>query len=262
MSSGKLSLHNVSVNLGKTKVLQDISFSIEQGRTLTVVGPSGCGKSTLLNVLGGIIKNYQGEILMGETQLRNAELTYGYVPQNLGLLAWKRVKDNILLPFKINKDQKIDQDEVDDVLTKLELTHLLDRFPSQLSGGQRQRVALARVFISHPDILLMDEPFSALDSLTADTSRELFLDLWRKYQPTTIFTTHNLSEAVRLGENILLLDKQPATVLRFVNNPLFESQDQQSEAAFAEFKKQLMGWIREGDNRDNGINTTLNTRVR
>lgn len=262
MSSGKLSLHNVSVNLGKTKVLQDISFSIEQGRTLTVVGPSGCGKSTLLNVLGGIFKNYQGEILMGETQLRNAELTYGYVPQNLGLLAWKRVKDNILLPFKINKDQKIDQDEVDDVLTKLELTHLLDRFPSQLSGGQRQRVALARVFISHPDILLMDEPFSALDSLTADTSRELFLDLWRKYQPTTIFTTHNLSEAVRLGENILLLDKQPATVLRFVNNPLFESQDQQSEAAFAEFKKQLMGWIREGDNRDNGINTTLNTRVR
>ena len=262
MSSGKLSLHHVSVNLGKTKVLQDISFSIEQGRTLTVVGPSGCGKSTLLNVLGGIFKNYQGEILMGETQLRNAELTYGYVPQNLGLLAWKRVKDNILLPFKINKDQKIDQDEVSDVLTKLELTHLLDRYPSQLSGGQRQRVALARVFISHPDILLMDEPFSALDSLTADTSRELFLDLWRKYQPTTIFTTHNLSEAVKLGENILLLDKQPATVLRFVNNPLFESQDQQSEAAFAEFKKQLMGWIREGDNRDNGINTTLNTRVR
>lgn len=262
MSSGKLSLHNVSVNLGKTKVLQDISFSIEQGRTLTVVGPSGCGKSTLLNVLGGIIKNYQGEILMGQTPLRDAGLTYGYVPQNLGLLAWKRVKDNILLPFKINKDLKIDQGEVDDVLTKLELTHLLDRYPSQLSGGQRQRVALARVFISHPDILLMDEPFSALDSLTADTSRELFLDLWRKYQPTTIFTTHNLSEAVKLGENILLLDKQPATVLRFVNNPLFESQDQQSEAAFAEFKKQLMGWIREGDNRDNGINTTLNTRVR
>lgn len=262
MSSGKLSLHNVSVNLGKTKVLQDISFSIEQGRTLTVVGPSGCGKSTLLNVLGGIIKNYQGEILMGQTPLRDAGLTYGYVPQNLGLLAWKRVKDNILLPFEITKHIVMDQDEVDDVLTKLELTHLLDRYPSQLSGGQRQRVALARVFISHPDILLMDEPFSALDSLTADTSRELFLDLWRKYQPTTIFTTHNLSEAVKLGENILLLDKQPATVLRFVNNPLFESQDQQSEAAFAEFKKQLMGWIREGDNRDNGINTTLNTRVR
>lgn len=261
MSSGKLSLHNVSVNLGKTRVLKDISFSIEQGRTLTVVGPSGCGKSTLLNVLGGIIKNYQGEILMGETPLRNAELTFGYVPQNLGLLAWKKVKDNILLPFKINKDLKIDQNEVNDVLTKLELTDLLDRYPSQLSGGQRQRVALARVFISHPDILLMDEPFSALDSLTADTSRELFLDLWRKYRPTTIFTTHNLSEAVKLGEHILLLDKQPASVLRFVKNPLFENHHQQNEAAFAEFKKQLMGWIREGVT-DNGINTPINTALR
>ena len=249
MSSGKLSLHNVSVNLGKTSVLRDISFSIEKGKTLTVVGPSGCGKSTLLNVLSGIIKNYKGEILMGTTPLRNAGLTYGYVPQNLGLLAWKKVKDNILLPFKINKDLKIDHDEVNDVLTKLELTDLLNRYPSQLSGGQRQRVALARVFISHPDILLMDEPFSALDTLTADTSRELFLDLWRKYRPTTIFTTHNLSEAVKLGEHILLLDKQPATVLRFVENPLFESEAQQSEAAFAEFKNQLMGWIRAGDNK-------------
>ena len=254
MSSGKLSVHNISVNLGKTSVLKDISFSLEKGRTLTVVGPSGCGKSTLLNVLSGIIKNYQGEILMGKTQLRNAELTYGYVPQNLGLLAWKKVKDNILLPFKINKDLTIDQVEVDDVLTKLQLTDLFDRYPSQLSGGQRQRVALARVFISHPDILLMDEPFSALDTLTADTSRELFLELWRKYRPTTIFTTHNLSEAVKLGEHILLLDKQPATVLRFVKNPLFESQHQNNEAAFAEFKKQLMGWIREGVNTENGSN--------
>ena len=247
MSSGKLSLHNVSVNLGKTAVLKDISFSIEKGHTLTVVGPSGCGKSTLLNVLSGIIKNYEGDILMGSRPLRHAGLTFGYVPQNLGLLAWKNVRDNILLPFKINKESKIDHDEVHDVLTKLALTDLLDRYPSQLSGGQRQRVALARVFIAHPDILLMDEPFSALDTLTADTSRELLLDLWRKYRPTTIFTTHNLSEAVRLGHHILLLDKQPATVLRFVKNPLFENKEQESEAAFAAFKKQLMGWIRAGE---------------
>lgn len=254
MSAGKLSLRNVSVNLGKTSVLKDISFSLEKGRTLTVVGPSGCGKSTLLNVLSGIIKNYQGEIRMGETHLRHANMTFGYVPQNLGLLAWKRVKDNILLPAKINKRIEIDSDEMDEVLTKLELTDLLNRYPSQLSGGQRQRVALARVFISHPDILLLDEPFSALDTLTADTSRKLFLDLWRKYRPTTIFTTHNLSEAVKLGEHILLLDKQPATVLRFVKNPLFENQEQQGEAAFAQFKKRLMSWIREGATTNNANN--------
>ena len=245
MNSGKLSLQNVSVSLGKTNVLKDISFSLQKGKTLTVVGPSGCGKSTLLNVLSGIIKNYTGEIRMGSSLLKEAGLTFGYVPQNLGLLPWKKVKENILLPEIINKENKIDRKEVEDVLSKLELSDLLTRFPSQLSGGQRQRVALARVFISQPDILLMDEPFSALDTLTADTSRELFLDLWRKYRPTTIFTTHNLSEAVKLGENILLLSKQPATVLRFVENPLFENQTF-SETEFVDFKKQLMGWIREG----------------
>jgi NitT/TauT family transport system ATP-binding protein len=249
MSSGKLSLHNVSVNFGTTSVLKDISFSLEKGNTLTIVGPSGCGKSTLLNVLSGIIKNYEGEIMMGSKELRSAELTYGYVPQSFGLLAWKKVKDNIMLPATINKNIKIDEDEVNDVLTKLELNELLNRYPSQLSGGQRQRVALARVFISHPDILLLDEPFSALDTLTADISRDLFLDLWRKYRPTTIFTTHNLSEAVKLGEHILLLNKQPATVFRFVDNPIFEKQEQQNEAAFAAFRNQLMGWIREEANK-------------
>lgn len=249
MSSGKLSLHNVSVNFGTTLVLKDISFFLEKGKTLTIVGPSGCGKSTLLNVLSGIIKDYEGEIMMGSKELRSAEMTYGYVPQSFGLLAWKKVKDNIMLPATINKNIKIDEDEVNDVLTKLELKDLLNRYPSQLSGGQRQRVALARVFISHPDILLLDEPFSALDTLTADISRDLFLDLWRKYRPTTIFTTHNLSEAVKLGEHILLLNKQPAKVFRFVDNPIFEKQEQQNEAAFAAFRNQLMGWIREEANK-------------
>ena len=187
--------------------------------------------------------------MMGSKELRSAKLTYGYVPQSFGLLAWKKVKDNIMLPATINKNIKIDEDEVNDVLTKLELNELLNRYPSQLSGGQRQRVALARVFISHPDILLLDEPFSALDTLTADISRDLFLDLWRKYRPTTIFTTHNLSEAVKLGEHILLLNKQPATVFRFVDNPIFEKQEQQNEAAFAAFRNQLMGWIREEANK-------------
>lgn len=249
MSSGKLSLHNVSVNFGTTPVLEDISFSLEKGKILTIVGPSGCGKSTLLNVLSGIIKNYEGQIMMGSKDLRSAELTYGYVPQSFGLLAWKKVKDNIMLPATINKNIKIDEDEMHDILTKLELTDLLDRYPSQLSGGQRQRVALARVFISHTDILLLDEPFSALDTLTADTSRNLFLDLWRKYRPTTIFTTHNLSEAVKLGEHILLLNKQPAKVFRFVENPIFEKEEQHNEAAFVAFRNQLMRWIREEANK-------------
>lgn len=247
MSAGLLSLHNVSVSLGKTAVLEDISFSLAKGETLTVVGPSGCGKSTLLNVLGGIIKNFRGDIFMGDKPLHSANKTYGYVPQNLGLLAWKTVEQNILLPAKIDKSCIINPTELQEVLTKLELTTLLERYPSQLSGGQRQRVALARVFVSHPDILLMDEPFSALDTLTAETSRQLFLDLWRRYRPTTIFTTHNLSEAIKLGQHILLLNKQPATVLRYLKNPLFQDSASQDDLSFTNFKNQLMDWIRQGD---------------
>lgn len=242
----KLSLHNVSVSFGATSVLKDISFSLEKGKTLTIVGPSGCGKSTLLNVLSGIIKKYEGEILIGNQQLHDADLIYGYVPQNFGLLAWKKVKDNIFLPTKINKTFKVDKNEVDEVLTKLGLIDLLNRYPSQLSGGQRQRVALARLFISRSDILLMDEPFSALDTHTANTSRELFLDLWKERRPTTIFTTHNLSEAVKLGEHILLLDKQPARVLKFLDNPMFGSEGGQKDVGFSVFKSQLLDWIREG----------------
>lgn len=254
MGSDKLSLHNISVDFDNTPVLKDISFSLRKGRILAVVGPSGCGKSTLLNVLSGVTKNYMGEIVIGSSLLHSAGLVYGYVPQNLGLLPWKRVKENILLPTKINKGIKVEKVEIDEVLSKLELVDLLDRYPLQLSGGQRQRVALARAFISQPDILLMDEPFSALDTLTANTSRELFLNLWRKYRPTTIFTTHNLSEAVKLGEHILLLDKQPAKVLRYVDNPIFDSEAQQDETVFAEFKKELMGWIHEGDSAKTDIN--------
>lgn len=245
MTTGKLSLHNVSVQLGKNPVLQDISFSLKKGETLTVVGPSGCGKSTLLNVLSGIIKNYQGTISMDDVPLDSANLTVGYVPQNLGLLPWKKVIDNILLPEKINPSITLNKVEVRDVLAKLEITHLLQRYPSQLSGGQRQRVALARVFIAHSDILLMDEPFSALDTLTADASRDLFLDLWRKYRPTTIFTTHNLSEAIKMGSHILVLSKQPGTVLKWVKNPLFERQLDESDIEFLSFKHELIQWISE-----------------
>lgn len=246
MSYQKLSLHNVSVRFDDTLVLKDISFSLKEGEILTIVGPSGCGKSTLLNMLSGIVKNYEGEILMNDEPLSDAGLTFGYVPQNFGLLPWKKVKDNIFLPAKIKKTLKPNEDEVNEVLMKLGLTDLLNRYPSQLSGGQRQRVALARLFISRSDILLMDEPFSALDILTAKTSRQLFLDLWSERRPITILTTHNLSEAVKLGSHILLLDKQPATVLKFASNPVFKSEGEQRDAEFSVFKKQLINWIHEG----------------
>ncbi|MDO5663951.1 MAG: ATP-binding cassette domain-containing protein [Bacteroidia bacterium] len=239
-----LSLKNLTVHIGKTLVLKDISFDLKVGEIIAVVGPSGCGKSTLLNVLSGVIKHYDGSIFFQNTSLQQSDIRCGYVPQNLGLLPWKKVEENIFLPQKINKKNAIDRHDVEKIISELDISDLMHRYPSQLSGGQKQRVALARVFAAHPDLLLMDEPFSALDTLTAETSRNLFIDLWKKHRPTTILTTHNLSEALTLGKYILLLRKLPATVYHWIENPLFDSNTQHSEEDFYRFVRQLSDLLR------------------
>ena len=164
-----LSLRGVNAYINKSLIITDISFELQAGEILAVVGPSGSGKSTLLNIIAGINKQYSGELSYGDIPVD--KIIRGYMPQNLGLLPWKRVKENIFLANVINKAIEIEEDEAIDIIKELGITELLERFPSELSGGQRQRVALARLLVSHPDILLMDEPFSALDTFTAETSR-------------------------------------------------------------------------------------------
>ena len=239
-----LSVQNLTVHIGKTMVLNNLSFHLNVGEILAVVGPSGCGKSTLLNVLSGIIKHYDGKIDFRNVPLQPSAIRCGYVPQNLGLLPWKKVEENIFLPHNINPRNTIDRHEAQKIIAELDISDLMHRYPSQLSGGQKQRVALARVFVAQPDLLLMDEPFSALDTLTAETSRKLFLDLWKKHRATTILTTHNLSEAVGLGKYILLLRKLPATVCHWIENPLFDNNGQHTQEEFYRFVQHLSDLLR------------------
>lgn len=232
----KLVAREVSLYYDRQQILDNIEFDIKIGEILSIIGPSGCGKSTLLNIIASIIKSYKGNISFDDIDIRNGEIICGYMPQNFGLLAWKTVKENILLVEKINPTLvDIDTLEVQSIIEELELSDLLNRYPSELSGGQRQRVALARIFISKPDILLLDEPFSSLDTFTAENSRNLFLKLWKKRKITTIFTTHNLHEAVQLGKNILILSKLPARKLHFLDNPLFEKGAERSEESFMKY---------------------------
>ena len=244
-----LSLRNVSVHLNKQLVLQDISFDLHEGEILTVVGPSGSGKSTLLNILAGIIKHTTGEILFKNEPI--TKLVRGYIPQNLGLLPWKKVKENIFLANKINKHIEIAKDEAFEIINELGIQDFLNRYPSELSGGQQQRVALARLFVSQPEILLMDEPFSALDTFTAEISRSLFLEIWKKRKITTIFTTHNLLEAVKLGKHILILSKLPGRVLHIINNPLFEKGADRSEESYFRMAQQLLNLMEEEREKGN-----------
>lgn len=224
-----LSINDLQVFYGQSKVISDFSLSIKDGEIYSLIGPSGCGKSTLLKVLCGIQKSYQGEIVLDGKSVNPKDIRIGYVPQQYGLLDWKTVKDNIFLPSKLDKERILPQSEINYVINSLEIGDLLNRYPSQLSGGQKQRVALARAFISQPQLLLMDEPFSSLDTFTSEASQRLFLRLWEKYRITTLFITHNIHEAIAIGKHIVLMTKSPGRIVEEIENPLFGLPEYQEE---------------------------------
>lgn len=223
---------------GTTEALKDFSLQLADGDIYSVIGPSGSGKSTLLYVLAGIRTNYTGEVLINGERPDPKHQSIGLVPQNYGLLPWKRVKENIFLPQRIKHRQRQraaaispcgktafndtygeNETYAQEIINILDLGDLLERYPHELSGGQQQRVALARSFIQKPDLLLMDEPFSALDALTAERSRKLFFDVWRQHPVTTLFITHNIDEAVSIGNRVVLLSPSPGRVTHILDAP-------------------------------------------
>lgn len=235
-----LLINSLNVNYGATEVLTDFSLSVKDGEIYSLIGPSGCGKSTLFKVLCGIQKNYSGDISLDGKKVSPQDIRIGYVPQHYGLLDWKTIKENIFLPAKLNRERTLPQSEIDYIIDALEIGELFDRYPSQLSGGQKQRVALARAFVSQPQLLLMDEPFSSLDTFTSETSQKLFLRLWKKYRITTIFITHNIYEALAIGEHIILMSKAPGRIIEEIDNVLF---DQSEVEAYEESKLHLAATI-------------------
>lgn len=220
-----ISIQNLTASYGGTNVLNNFSLDIEDGESYALIGPSGCGKSTLLKILCGVHKEFTGDIFYNNKENTLQNIKIGYVPQTFGLLDWKKVKDNIFLPLKLNKSQHLNMKDADEIIGMLEIQDLLDRYPLQLSGGQRQRVALARAFIYQPDLLLMDEPFSSLDSFTSARSQQLYLELWKKYNTTTLFITHNIQEAATISRQIILMGKDQKNTIKHIENKAFNSSD-------------------------------------
>ena len=224
-------INNLQAGYDGAPVLENFSLKLDEGAIYALIGPSGCGKSTLLRILCGIHRRYTGSILHNGTPWEKANVAIGYVPQHYGLLEWKTVEQNIFLPLKVGKRKHASSPVAEEVIETLGIAGLLKRFPKEISGGQKQRVALARAFIMQPDILLMDEPFSALDALTSQASQRLFLSLWQKWQTTTLFITHNMREAVAVGQEILVMSKEAHIITGQLTNPCFGSlapQDEQS----------------------------------
>lgn len=188
--------------------IQDIDLRVEVGRFVSVVGPSGCGKSTLLNVAAGLLTPTSGKVQVFGQPLTGINARAGYLFQQDALLPWKTVLENVTLgPSFRGRDAR---DEAHKWIERVGLKGFEDRFPSQLSGGMRKRVALAQTWIAEPDIVLMDEPFSALDVHTRVRMESEVLELWSGSGKTVFFVTHDLEEAIALGDEVVVLSAGPA----------------------------------------------------
>jgi len=210
----------------KTQAISNLNARLPRGEICAIIGPSGSGKSTLLKVLAGIIRNYEGEVRIHGKTVDPKIHRIGFVPQNYGLIEWKTVEQNIFLSAKLKDGRKqIDTAFYERILEKLNIKDLIKRYPNQLSGGQRQRVSIARALLLKPDLLLMDEPFSALDALTREAIQEVFLAVWREFQVTTILITHDIREAIYLGKKIAVFSSAPGTIIKMIENPFFGETD-------------------------------------
>lgn len=204
------SYHNVD---GETKAIDNLSFSVNAGEFVAIVGPSGCGKSTLLHMIAGLIEPEKGLIRVNQRYLQNPSASIGYMLQKDELLEWRTIYQNVLLGLEI---QHTLSSRTREKAWKLLETYGLKQFasahPSELSGGMRQRAALIRTLVLEPEILLLDEPFSALDYQTRLNVSNDIGQIIRGEKKTAILVTHDLSEAISLADRIIVLSKRPATV--------------------------------------------------
>lgn len=217
MSTAEISAKNVGMVYRDRKgqeitALQDVSFDIEKGEFISLLGPSGCGKTTLLRIIADLLSPTSGEISIGgETPAQaRKKLKYGMVFQSPVLYDWRTVRENVRLPLQIMHLSRAEQESrISEMLELVGLTSFANHYPKQLSGGMQQRVGIARALAIQPDILLMDEPFSALDEFTKEKLHDDLLHIWRKTNKTIIFVTHSIAEAVYLSDRVFVLSPHP-----------------------------------------------------
>lgn len=224
----KVSINNIHMNYHSlktsTKALNDISFDVKEGEFLTIVGPSGCGKSTLLNIIAGLLKPSFGEIYVDNEKLTSVSTKMGYMFQRDQLFEWLTVWDNIILGLKIqHKPIKDYKENLNKLLNDYGLWDFKSHYPDELSGGMRQKVALIRTLALNPEVLLLDEPFSALDYQTRLNISDEIFRIIKKEGKTAIMVTHDISEAIAMSNRVIVLSKRPAEIrkmfdIKFENN--------------------------------------------
>ncbi|PKM29066.1 MAG: nitrate ABC transporter ATP-binding protein [Gammaproteobacteria bacterium HGW-Gammaproteobacteria-11] len=246
-------LGKVFSDRGREVVAVDgVSFSVEPRQVCILLGPSGCGKSTVLRMLAGLDMPSSGDVLLGGEQVRGPHRDRGMVFQGYTSFPWLKVRQNVAYGLKINGDVLAMQEgTVDYFLDRVGLTAFAEAYPHELSGGMRQRVALARALANSPKVLLMDEPFGALDAETRWQMQELLLDVIRKERMTVVMVTHDVEEALLLGDQIVFLSRHPGRVRKILHPP-FKADGQittreqlRAHPDYAPMEREILGMMRD-----------------
>ena len=236
---------------GTVVALQDIGIRIGRGEFVTVVGPSGCGKSTLFNILAGLAEPDAGAEIRYHGEAKRAPELLGqvaFMPQRDLLLPWRRVVDNAILPLQVEGMSRAEAlKRAEPLFGEFGLAGFERHYPQQLSGGMRQRVALMRTFLFERDLTLLDEPFGALDALTRSLMQRWLLEVWQKHQRTILFITHDVEEAIFLGDRVLVMTARPGRIKMVLDVPLVRPRPSSmlTSPEFIALKRQVLAAIEE-----------------
>ena len=231
---------------GEVVALNGVNLDIMDNEFITVVGPSGCGKSTILNIMAGLLEPTSGRILCNGKEVNGTGPDRGVVFQQYALFPWLTVKKNVLFPLQM---KGIKGQEAEDIAMKyikmVDLEKFCDHYPKELSGGMKQRVAIARAYAANPEVLLMDEPFGALDAQTRTQLQQELLETWEKERKTCFFITHDVDEALILGQRVVIMSARPGRIKDIIDVDIPYPRDQETKMSprFLELKNQIWSQV-------------------
>lgn len=237
---GKLEVQKLIKSFGSNQVLNQLSFSIQDGEFVSILGPSGSGKSTLFNLIGGIMKPDAGTIRLNDRDITGVRGNISYMPQAPSLFPWRTVLQNVLLGEEI-ANGKADEEEARAMIRKAGLQGYEHAYPHELSGGMQQRVSFLRSMKSPQSFLCLDEPFSALDEFTRAEMQKWLLSIWEQHRRSILFVTHNIEEALFLSDRIIVLTQKPALIKKELVIPFARPREEELVLSnpFLEYKTQL-----------------------
>lgn len=243
-----LRLENISKSFGDVQALKDLSFTVEKNEFVALLGPSGCGKTTSLRIIDGVTEPDEGVFTIDGETVKGSGRDRGFVFQEFRLFPWRTVIENVMFGLEIAGVQKEERRErAKKYISMVGLSDFEGHYPHELSGGMKQRVGIARALAIEPEILLMDEPFGALDAMTRETMQEELLDIWQQERRTVVFVTHDIDEAVFLADRIHILQPRPGRLYRTldINLPRPREPDLKQTDEFVEYRREAWRTLEE-----------------